>query len=393
MKEIFDVFISGAGPSGSILGYLLSGHGYKVLIADKEVFPRYKVCAGGIQVRAAGLIPFKIESQIHCTIKKIRFSRKMQDVFQREYEEPLMYTLDRRSFDDFLLKTAAKKGCIIRNGEKVKEISVEKNKVDILTEKNRYHAKIFVGADGANGFTIRQFNDFKKIKKIIGYETEIPVKSYHNKSETDYKQDEKPSASLAKIEKDSVVLDFGGTKPGYLWVFPKNQKVSAGMGGIPSRSKEIKKYLKDFLKNSNIFTDFCEENNRMSAHFIPVGSKKSFISSFRLLATGDAAGLGDGFTGEGLYNAILSSRFAFESIVRALKISSFEFDDYKKKVQHIIIKNIEYSLMISKIFFSAQYIYYKLIKNNENLFKACCKILRGEKTYLDVVNKLKLIKI
>ncbi len=393
MKEIFDVFISGAGPSGSILGYLLSEHGYKVLIVDKEEFPRYKVCAGGIQIRAADLLPFKIESQIHSTITKIRFQRKLKDTFQKEYEKPLMYTLDRKNFDNFLLKTAIKKGCIIKTAEKVREISVEKNKVDILTDKTRYQAKIFAGCDGANGFTLKRFNDFLKIKKIIGYETEIPITGYYNEQGLDQEQINGREANLALFDRDCVVLDFGGTKQGYLWLFPKNKKVSAGMGGHPSKSKEIKKYLDYFLKNSKLFTNSCKETSNLSAQFIPIGGKNSFISSFRVLATGDAAGLGDGFTGEGLYNAILSSHFAFTSIDRALRISSFDFEDYKEKVWLEIIKNIEYSLIISKIFFSTQYIYYKLIKNNENLFKSCCKILRGEKTYLDVVNKLKLIKI
>ena len=146
MKELFDVVISGSGPSGSILGYLLSSNGYSVLIIDKEEFPRYKVCAGGIQVKAAELIPFNIDSQIHNEIRKIHFQRRTKDGFLGEYDEPLMYTLDRESFDSYLVEKAIGAGCTIRTGEKVKDISVDNNEVTVFTDKGKYYGKIFTGS-------------------------------------------------------------------------------------------------------------------------------------------------------------------------------------------------------------------------------------------------------
>ncbi len=393
MKELFDVVISGSGPSGSILGYLLSSNGFRVLIIDKEDFPRYKVCAGGIQVKAAELIPFKIDSQIHNIIRKIHLQRKSADDFLGEYDQPLVYTLDRESFDNFLVEKALAAGCVIKTGERVREIIIDTNGVEVFTEKAKYNGKIFTGSDGANGFTIRRFNNYQKMRKIIGYEIEIPVSEFYKKQYFYEQEIKEEKENFALFDKDCIVLDFGGVKYGYLWLFPKNKKISAGMGGFPEKSKEIKKYLKLFIKNSRLLVINDKEELRMQAHFIPVRNKNDFISSYRVLATGDAAGLGDGFTGEGLYNAILSSHLAFTCIDRAFKDSSFEFQDYRERIRNEIMRNIEYSIIISKIFFSSQYFYYKLIKKNENLFRSCCKILRGEKTYQDVVNKLKLIKI
>ena len=51
MDEIYDVIISGGGPSGSLLGFLLSSKNINTLIIEKEIFPRYKTCAGGIAHR------------------------------------------------------------------------------------------------------------------------------------------------------------------------------------------------------------------------------------------------------------------------------------------------------------------------------------------------------
>jgi len=84
---------------------------------------------------------------------------------------------------------------------------------------------------------------------------------------------------------------------------------------------------------------------------------------------------------------------AADSISNAFSDFNFNFSDYREKINNDIYANIKNSMLISKIFFSSPYFYYKLIKSNDNLFNSCAKILRGEKKYSDVVNKLKLIKI
>ncbi|MGM0365782.1 MAG: FAD-dependent monooxygenase, partial [Actinomycetota bacterium] len=70
MNNKYDVIISGACPSGNLLGYLLSSQGIEALVLEKERFPRFKVCAGGLQYRAAALIPFEIVEVIEKEIRE-----------------------------------------------------------------------------------------------------------------------------------------------------------------------------------------------------------------------------------------------------------------------------------------------------------------------------------
>jgi len=407
MKKFYDVIISGAGPSGSLLGYFLANKNIKTLILEKENFPRYKVCAGGIQWKVLQLLPFNIEEIIEKKISGIYFSRKLKDIFYKKYHEPLIYTVNRAKFDNFIVNQALNSGCQINFKEKVIDFSVEKDQVKIITKENVYFSKILVGADGAGSIIFKKLNKNKKIQKIIGYETEEPLNKF----------------SFYQSFDDNLLLDFTGIKKGYLWIFPKNDYLSIGDGGPVNDVLNIKKYLLWFLqnysnklKNSNLFqssvinesvkkgkkspsfneAEFGNESEmqkKIYAHFIPVRNDNSFLSDYRVLVTGDAAGFGDGFTGEGLYNAFLSSNIAFESIVNALANRNFSFYDYFEKINNKIFENIKLSLLISKIFFSSPTFYYKLIKNNDRLFNSCARILRGEKTYSDVVNKLKLIKI
>jgi flavin-dependent dehydrogenase len=414
MKKKFDVIISGAGPSGSLLGYLLSKKNINTLILEKEVFPRYKVCAGGIQWKALQFLPYDISEIIEKKIYGIYFARRLKDIFYKRYCEPLIYTFERTKLDDFMAKRAIDAGCSINFSEKIKNFEIEKDGVKVLTEKSIYFSKILVGADGAGSIVYKKLNKDTNLQKIIGYETEVPLtfESYY------------------PLYDESAVLDFGGIKKGYLWIFPKKHFFSIGGGGPVRDALNIKKYLKWFLQNypdslkknfSGVQKNYLfnqnqnnsekKENNliapikfaenagefqamnKLNAHFIPVRSDKTFLCDCRVLSVGDAAGLGDGFTGEGIYNAILSSHIASQSIINAFSDMDFNFSDYYEKINKDIYTNIKYSLLISKIFFSSPHFYYKLIKNNDALFNSCAKILRGEKKYSDVVNKLKLIKI
>jgi flavin-dependent dehydrogenase len=414
MKKNFDVIISGAGPSGSLLGYLLSKKNISVLILEKEIFPRYKVCAGGIQWKALQFLPYDISEIIEKKIYGIYFTRRLKDIFYKKYPEPLIYTFERTKLDDFMAKRAIESGCSINFSEKIKNFEIDENEVKVFTQKGVYFSKVLVGADGAGSVIFKKLNKDTSLQKIIGYETEISL----------------TSASDYLLSDESVVLDFGGIKKGYLWIFPKKHTLSIGGGGPVKDAFNIKKYLKWFLQNypgrlnenftvsgqdyqldkrpvkiekkENRFTpliqddeneSYFQETNKLSAHFIPVRSKKSFLCGHRVLSVGDAAGLGDAFTGEGIYNAFLSSIIASDSISKALLDSNFKFSDYHEKINNDIYANIKNSILISKIFFSSPYFYYKLIKSNDNLFNSCAKILRGEKRYSDVVNKLKFIKI
>ena len=69
----------------------------------------------------------------------------------------------------------------------------------------------------------------------------------------------------------------------------------------------------------------------LMAQSIPVRTEETPFCSHRVLAIGDAACLGDGFTGEGIYNALRSSHIAAESIVSALEVSNYDFKDYELK--------------------------------------------------------------
>jgi geranylgeranyl reductase family protein len=369
MGSKFDVIISGCGPSGSLLGYLLSSEGIKTLIIEKKNFPRYKICAGGLQHRVLTLIPFDVSSVIEKSLKRIFFSFRGKDSFLREYDSYLIHTVDRRKFDFFMAEIARENGCTISFGENVKDYEQETKYLTVFTDRGNYRSSILVGADGIRGTVHKNIVSGHKIKKILGYEVERLYSS----------NDKKKYGNTAG-------LDFGCVKMGYTWAFPKKDKISYGIGGPENMALSMKRYFTRFLYSNN---GSCIKDKIM-AQCIPIRSKDTPLCKERILTIGDAACLGDGFTGEGLFNAFRSSHLALSSIKKALASADYSFNDYSEAVQQEIYSDIKISLIFSRIFFAYPMFFYKLLKSNDKFFNLCCQVLRGEKRYSHISGKLNL---
>jgi len=374
MNNKYDVIISGAGPSGSLLGYLLSSQNIKTLVLEKEKFPRFKVCAGGLQHRAAALIPFGVTEVVEKKIKGIYFSYKARKVFNRRYFQPFIYTVDRSMFDQYIALKAQTAGCDFKYQCPVKDFQVEGQKVVVSSPRGVYQSKILVGADGIRGAVHRKIVSGSPVYKILGYDFEL-----------------QPHLLTSKLDMDdSISIDFGGIKNGYAWIFPRNRSISVGIGGPIYEARSIKKYFSLFLKHHALFRG-VKPISKIFAQCIPVRASGTPLCGYRVLAVGDAAGLGDAFTGEGLYNGFFSSILASESIKTSLARNNFSFQDYYEKITDTVYQDIRISKAFSRLFFLFPLVMYNILIKNDKIFEVCCKFIRGERSYRSLVKKLKFL--
>jgi len=319
-------------------------------------------------------------------ISGIYFSLRDRDVFLKRHELPVIYTVQRPLFDNLLADFALKNGCRVVYGEKVESYEVSDNNVTVFTIKDKsqgkkYLSRVLAGADGVRGTVHGQITGDSRIKKILGYETELASI---------------PQPGFFNLE-DCIRLDLGGVRKGYCWVFPKNNTLSVGIGAPFDHPEKMRQYFKSFLgKFSRDYycrNDLPEKREisglKIKAYTIPVREKSTPFCGFRILTVGDAASLGDGFTGEGLYNVFKSSIIASECICDALLKSNYSFTDFHKRIDGEIYSDIRASLVFTKVFYGSLGIFYKIMKGDNSFFASCCKILRGERTYKDVLNRLK----
>ena len=372
-QQLYDVIIAGAGPTGSMAAYILAKGGASVLLLEKSTFPRYKVCGGGLTHKIITEIPFDISEVIESTIHSIRFSKDLSNTFTHTSETPLIYCTMRERLDQFLLEKAVEAGAIIRF-EQVVEMLKEGEHQLIKTKLGQYRSRIVIGADGPASIIARSCGLRNRIMQGLAWEAEIftdPI--------------------LVELYKGTVFLDWGTFPGGYGWVFPKKDHFSIGVGGPASLSKQMMPYYDRFLE----YLDFGKVpemksplsdpvTKSLKSWPIPVRLHKGPFHSGNILVAGDAAGLTDSLTGEGIYYAVMSGKMAGSAALEQLKGNHNALQEYSEQVNETLLDELLEGEKIKHIFNTFPLRIHLFVKNSDRAWRAFGKVLRGERSYRDV---------
>lgn len=369
-----DIIVVGAGPAGSLAAYTLAAEGIKVILLEKNQFPRYKVCGGGLTHKILSEIPFDLSSVIETTIHSFRFSSSYIHVFTRHSPDPLIYCTMRSNLDDFLLKKAAGKGADVRMGQQVISFVQDDSGVTVTTRTSSFRARLLIGAEGASGIVARTAGLQDTIEMGMAWEAEV----------------EAHPEDLERLS-GTVYLDWGTIPGGYAWVFPKKDHFSIGVGGPASLSKGMMNYYENFVAsisrdpadNSGSGIRFLETRSKASWP-IPIRTKRSLFHAGRVLVTGDAAGLGDPLTGEGIYYAVRSGKIAARTCSEYLSGAIKSLENYSERINSELMTELLEANRIKHIFNAFPLKIHSFIKDNDLAWRAFGKILRGERWYADV---------
>jgi len=359
-----DVIISGAGPAGSTAAWHLQKAGISTLIIEKSAFPRYKVCGAGLTHKLLELIPFDLSSIIHTTIHSFRFSSGLHDVFTLTNELPLIYCTMRDELDAFLLKKSADEGARIHTSEKVTLVSPDARGVVVNTDKGEYRARFIIGADGAGSRVARTFDLNRDIEWGMAWEAEVRT--------TD--------EVLQKYSR-TVFLDWGTFPGGYAWIFPKKDHLSIGIGGPAHMAKRMPAYYDEFLASTGIPVMETISNR---SHPLPVRTKKAVFHSGPALVAGDAAGLTDTLTGEGIFWAVKSGIIAAEVLEKKIKGEIPDLALYSARINAEIMPEMLEAKNICGLFNAMPLRVHHWVRDSERVWKAFGKVLRGERSFTDV---------
>ncbi len=311
-----DVAIVGAGPAGSTAARILSEKGYKVLLIEKNKFPRHKPCGGGLPKRV--LIEFNFLNNPafigSYSYGGILHSPSLKHKVEVTKDEPLIGMVSRKVFDFKLAKLAVNKGTVLIDDKTVVDVKISKDNAEIFIDnEDSIKSKILIGADGVWSLTAKKTG---LRKNSIDYGICIVE---------EFSVEEKILDKY--FGKNRMCHHFG--KPlninGYGWVFPKKEYLNIGIVKfIIKENKNIKYNLVDFfvkyiniLKKHNIIPDSITIKN-FKGGAIPIKPlDKTYCD--RVVLIGDSAGFSSALTGEGIYYAMKSGKIAAETIDKALK--------------------------------------------------------------------------
>lgn len=340
-----------------------------VAVLEKGRFPRYKTCGGGIQAKTAELFPFSIEPVTERVITKVRVTSNMREPFVRETDKPLVYNVGRDRFDSFLMEKAAEQGAKFFQQEEVVDVSEEKDFVDIGTDRRKIRGSVVVGADGALSVVAKYlYAGELTFQRDIGLEAEVVVRA----------QD------LERLQ-NTILIDWGTMPSGYAWVFPKEDHLSIGAGGPFELARSVKSYYERFLKllREEGLVRHCEVR-RFSGHLLPTGSSRNAINTRRSVLVGDAAGLIDPVSGEGIFYAVRSARIASSLIKEGLRRKTLNLDMYTKEIRSELLEEIESAGSLVLLFNSYPRFFHRWFQRSDAMARA----LRGDKSYVSMKEEL-----
>jgi geranylgeranyl reductase family protein len=358
----YDVLVVGAGPAGSTVARRLALGGARVALLDRATFPRDKPCGGGVTVRAAALAgDVDLTPVVERVIHAARVTARLRRPFERRSPEPLTYMTQRRRLDHYLLQRAAEVGADVRQGVAVRAGEVTDAGVTLRADGDVYRGAVLVAADGANGVTAR----------IAGLD---PIGQWAVALEGNLPAD----AGVLERWKDTIALDLGGTPGGYGWIFPKGDHVNVGVGGWQWIGPTLRDRLAALCRAYGFDpAALCD----LRGHRLPMRRDGAPVVSGRALAVGDAAGLIDPLSGEGIQHAFESGALAAGAIERFLRGETADLLEYERAVEARIMPDIRTSRKLMAVFHRIPGACIAVMRRSDRFWEALCRIVRGEQTY------------
>ena len=293
--ERCDVLVVGAGPAGSATAIRLAQGGAGVLLVDKACFPRDKPCGGGLTGRALPHAPCDVSPVVEHVVDRLVVRVGYGAKLARRAASPVVRMTQRRRLDLHLAEAAAGAGADFRDGVRVEEIELAADGATARIAGSRVHASYLVGADGANGV----------VAKVAGLGDGI-VRGVALEGNARW------SALDPAPYRETAWIELGAVSGGYGWVFPKGDHANLGVGGWLSEGPNLGAHLERLARAHGLEPGALDE---IRGHRLPMRRPGAPAARGRVLLVGDAAGLVDPLSGDGIYEAFLSARLATEAIL------------------------------------------------------------------------------
>jgi flavin-dependent dehydrogenase len=264
-----------------------------VLLVDRARFPRDKPCGGGLTGRALRELPCDVSAVVEERVSRVEL-RVGRRATIRGGGDPIVLMTQRRRLDQHLAEQAASRGADFREGVRIERL-------------DEVPADVVLVAAGANGGLARELADGVSHGVALEGNAPYPGRRYRG----------------------LAVLEFGAVPGGYGWVFAKGDHVNVGVGGWQSEGPRLRDHLARLCREHGVDPESLES---VRGHRLPMRRSIGVLARGRTAAIGDAAGLVDPLTGDGMYEAFLSARLAADAALEVLAGRADTLEDYPRRL-------------------------------------------------------------
>lgn len=368
--EKYDLIVVGSGVAGSMTALHAAKAGLRTAILEKEALPRYKTCGGGLTHQARKLLP-ELPPEV------IEYEGSQVDICFIEQEKnyrvarsvPVVSMTMRSALDHFITQEAVKAGAILHEQTLFQDITPTAGGLQLQTSAGTLAATFVIAADGANSLVSKRMGwkkETRTLARALEYEVWLSDQEQERLSER-------------------TRIDFEGVPAGYAWVFPKREHLSIGLGTFsPSRKNKkmnLHKLTEEYMQWLGI-----REVKHIEKHAaqIPISPRKDGFTRQGVFLVGDAAGLADPITAEGISNALLSGKWAVEAIQEAQLDPEKAPLLYNQKLQTRLLHDLSSGRKLAWLFYRKPgWRNWLFEQQGQRLAESFTDLLLGKRSYPD----------
>jgi len=361
--EKFDLIVIGAGPAGSAAAVTARRAGLSVALIDKARFPRDKLCGGLVSGRSLkaldSIFGARPPSELFFVTRQVRFSWAGEELAEFEAPHELWLTM-RCDFDHVLFQSALEAGAVDFTGHRWGVLDEQAGQIT-LKDGRCLGFRALIGADGATSPLAAQLFGRAYDPARVGFGLE---------------------AECLREPNDPAVLtaDFGASKWGYGWYFPKQNSLTVGVCGLQAENPDWKATLAAFMPEG-------QGDQRVKGALLPFGDFRTKPGRGNILLAGDAAGLVDSLTGEGIAFALESGAMAADAVVQALNVGKPEkaAAGYFRALKEIH-SELARVARLRQFVFSERFepMFREKLQNSERLRQVFFDLIEGDLTYREL---------
>lgn len=326
-----DVAVIGAGPAGSTAARLLAEAGLRVVLLERCPLPRVKTCGGGLVTRTVTHLGTDISPVVEreCRTVEVRLPGGGRTIVCR-HDTPLVTMTTRADLDLLLANRAAEAGVILRAPCAARAVEATPRGAAVTTDDGVLHCALVVAADGATGTVSRA--GFGAVRHAApALELELPA-----------------SGGMLERFGDRARFDFGVVADGYGWVFPKRNHLTIGVLSTRRGATNLGRALTAYRETLGLRGG----DARPRGYVVPIRPAGRPWIRHRVMAVGDAAGLVDPLTAEGISGAVLSARLAAGAISAGALNPDVIERIYARDLRRHVLRGLRLSALIARLVYA-----------------------------------------